>query len=67
MPIMDGFNAAKTIRTIEKTLGLSPIQIYALSANVMEVEKERVIQAGMDFYLTKPISRAELAKIFKQL
>lgn len=52
MPIMDGFHAAKAIRALE---GYSEIPIIALSAAVMEREKELSAAAGMNAHLGKPI------------
>jgi CheY-like chemotaxis protein len=59
MPIMDGFEATSLIRDAEKNLG-SHIQIVALTANAIKGDAERCIAGGMDGYLSKPFTRAEL-------
>ena len=51
MPIMDGFEATSHIRA----LGGRHIPIIALTAKVMDGERERCIAAGMDDFISKPI------------
>ncbi len=61
MPIMDGFAATSAIRQRELHSGDSFRQpIVALTANALEGDRERCIGAGMDDYLSKPVSSAEL-------
>jgi signal transduction histidine kinase len=58
MPIMDGFQATRLIRSFEeKNMGLPKIPILALTANVLEDFKVKCNEAGMDGFLTKPIKR----------
>lgn len=54
MPIMDGIEATKRIRTMEKDTG-SHIPISAVTAAVLAGDKQRCLDAGMDYYVTKPI------------
>jgi PAS domain S-box-containing protein len=66
MPVMDGFVATAEIRTYEQRLaaeGRPPHRtpIIALTANAMQGDRERCLEAGMDDYLTKPYSRDQLA------
>jgi PAS domain S-box-containing protein len=57
MPVMDGFEATRTIR---KEKGGQEIVIVALTANVMMGDRERCIAAGMTDYLGKPFRSDEL-------
>jgi PAS domain S-box-containing protein len=58
MPIMDGFEATRKIREFNKD-----IPIVALSAAVMEQDKELTIDVGMNDHLPKPIDMDELQRI----
>jgi len=55
MPVMDGFDATANIRDGMAGDEHKAIKIIALTANAMDSDKERCINAGMDDYLTKPI------------
>lgn len=59
MPGMDGLDAIREIRAAERQTGRH-VAICALTAHAMESDHERVLSAGADFYLTKPIKRAEI-------
>ncbi len=56
MPIMNGVEATKTIK---KAMKKPPI-IIGLSANVMEGDKEKYINIGMDDYLSKPVTKNDI-------
>ena len=58
MPLMDGYTATRLLR--ESGTNHSPI--IALTAHAGEEHRRRAIDAGMDGYLTKPISQPELIK-----
>ncbi len=60
MPVMDGFSSTRKIRSFEKTNGLPPIPIVALTAGISNDDKLRCKEAGMDNYLTKPFTISEL-------
>ncbi len=64
MPEMDGFEATRTIRAMEKGTA-SHQQIVALTAHAMMGDRERCLEAGMDGYLTKPIHPQELDQILE--
>lgn len=63
MPEMDGLEATKQIRTL-KSEG-SQIPIIALTANALAGDRERVMDAGMNDYLTKPIDIKALKRALK--
>lgn len=52
LPVLDGWEAARRLKADEATRS---IPIIALSANVLEGERERAIAAGCDDYDTKPV------------
>jgi CheY-like chemotaxis protein len=60
MPIMDGFEATRKLRNIEKERNLKPIPIIALTANGMEDIQQTCLSCGMNDYLLKPFSPVEL-------
>jgi CheY-like chemotaxis protein len=61
MPVMDGIEAAKIIRDIEKSRGgAGRIPIIALTAHAVKEYIDACLQAGMDDYLIKPVFRQDL-------
>ncbi len=58
MPEMDGFEATQAIRAAP---GGADVPIIALTANVLQGERDRCLAAGMNDYLSKPIDREALA------
>ncbi|MBN2411078.1 response regulator [candidate division KSB1 bacterium] len=63
MPEMDGFEATKIIR--QRWPEKYP-QIIAMTANAMEGDREKCIQAGMDDYISKPIKVEDLLQILRR-
>lgn len=64
MPIMDGLTALKHIREYELTTN-TYTPVVALTANTLKGDKEKFIQSGMDYYLSKPIQNDELIDILE--
>jgi signal transduction histidine kinase/ActR/RegA family two-component response regulator len=60
MPILSGTDATRTIRHWEKSAGQSRTPIIAMTANVLQEDKEECFQAGMDDYISKPINASDL-------
>ena len=59
MPIMDGYEATKTIRQ----MGWFDIPIIALTAHALQSERQKALLSGMDGYITKPVQFLQLKKI----
>jgi two-component system sensor histidine kinase/response regulator len=57
MPVMDGVTATREMRTITALAGLP---IVAMTANAMEQDRRRCMDAGMNDFLVKPIDPQEL-------
>ena len=66
MPIMDGFEAARRIRSREISPG-HHIPIVAMTAYAMKEDREKCLEAGMDGYLSKPVKPDELYAVLKEL
>jgi CheY-like chemotaxis protein len=60
MPEMDGYEATRAIRNPDTGTLKHNIPIIALTANAMEGDRQRCIEAGMDDYIAKPIRQHEL-------
>lgn len=63
MPNLDGYEATRRIRAGDAGEQINKIPIVALTANTMNSERERCLEAGMSEYLTKPIDIDALKSI----
>jgi len=59
MPEMDGKEATRAIRRIEKAAG-GHVPVVAMTAHAMPGDDAEILAAGLDHYLTKPLKRAEI-------
>ena len=62
MPEMDGFEATRHIREAERAIGRHT-PIAAMTAHSMVGDSERCSAAGMDYYISKPLVKAELSAL----
>ncbi len=62
MPVMDGLEATRQIRDPNSAVRNHMIPIIAMTAGVMQKDQERCMDAGMNDYVTKPVSPQALAE-----
>lgn len=62
MPVMDGIEATALIRQGEAGEALKDVKIIALTANALQGDEERCLEAGMNAYMSKPIKLEVLRK-----
>ena len=67
MPVMDGITATQKIREIEQQSGLSRTPIVALTAHVLQEQRQRMVDAGMDNFLSKPVRKDAVQKLLADL
>jgi CheY-like chemotaxis protein/HPt (histidine-containing phosphotransfer) domain-containing protein len=60
MPVMDGVEATRQIRDPQSAVLSHGIPIIAMTANVMQRDRERCLAAGMNDFVTKPVSMMTL-------
>jgi len=66
MPVMDGVAATRAIRA-EPEPAISTLPIVALTADAFEETRERCLVAGMNDFLTKPVSPEKLGALLRRL
>ena len=63
MPVMDGYTATRRWREGEEVAGDGRhLAIVAMTANAMAGDRQKCLDAGMDDYLAKPVTRSELER-----
>jgi CheY-like chemotaxis protein len=63
MPVMDGFAAAALLKADP---GTRDIKIICITSFAMKGDKEKILQAGCDAYVAKPINTRELPKLVER-
>jgi CheY-like chemotaxis protein len=66
MPELDGFGAVREIRSREQDSKTHTL-IVAMTAHALSSDRERCLDAGMDDYISKPISRKALAQLIEEI
>jgi len=65
MPVLDGFEATRRIRA-EARPDQPRLPVIAMTANVLDGERDRCLAAGMDDYLAKPVRLTDLAQTLRR-
>ncbi|WP_223484378.1 ATP-binding protein [Pseudomonas sp. A-RE-19] len=63
LPVIDGYEATRQIRQLP---GCADVPIIALTANVLQGDREACLSVGMNDYLAKPFKRADLQQILQR-
>ncbi|MBI5212728.1 MAG: response regulator [Nitrospirae bacterium] len=62
MPVMDGFAAMQALKRDPAT---KDIKIIALTSFAMKGDKEKIMDAGFDYYIAKPVDTRELPRMIQ--
>ena len=65
MPKMNGYDAARAIRGMERE-DAEEIPIIAMTANAFNEDVQNAFQAGMNAHIAKPIDDIELTRLLKR-
>ncbi|WP_419892612.1 ATP-binding protein [Paenibacillus xylanexedens] len=66
MPVMDGLEATRKIRSIEMDEMRHPTPIIAMTGNVMQGEKDKCMEVGMNDFIGKPFTLEILSKMIEK-
>ncbi|MCB1601274.1 MAG: response regulator, partial [Xanthomonadales bacterium] len=66
MPVMDGYTATRSRRTLEQERSIPRIPIIAMTANAMAGDREKCLASGMDDYMSKPLNRGLLEQTIRK-
>lgn len=67
MPVMDGLTATTRIREIEQQANLREVPVVALTAHVLNEQRQRMQASGMTHFLSKPVRKDAIQKLLIQL
>ncbi|MEP1447392.1 MAG: response regulator [Paraglaciecola sp.] len=65
MPVMDGFEATRHVRSPQSKVLDSSIPIIAMTANTMAGDREKCIDAGMNDFISKPVESFKLQQVLE--
>lgn len=66
MPVMDGLEATREIRRLERLHGLRRTPIVAMTANAMQSDRRACLDAGMDDFIAKPIKKEQIREALER-
>ena len=66
MPVLDGLEATKRIRSMQDGINPPDIPVIALTAHAMQGDRERCLESGMDDYIAKPIDPKEFYSVINK-
>ncbi|MBS0376066.1 MAG: response regulator [Proteobacteria bacterium] len=66
MPVMDGITATQRLRARETAGGLPPLPVIGVSAHALQGAREECLLAGMNDFVAKPFTMAELARALRR-
>ena len=66
MPVMDGLEATRQIRSPQSSVRNHEVPIIAMTAHALQGDRERCLESGMNDYITKPVSPKALVKILEK-
>jgi PAS domain S-box-containing protein len=66
MPVMDGFEATRAIRSGQTKVPNPKIPIIAMTAHALKGDRERCLENGMDDYIPKPINPSDLSAVLQK-
>jgi CheY-like chemotaxis protein len=67
MPVLDGLETTRIIRTDPRFAASARVPIVALTAYAMAGDRERLLASGMDAYLAKPVDMKSLVETLERL
>lgn len=68
MPVMNGYEATKTIRAFEQKIGDGRrIPIVAMTANAFDEDKKQALESGMNAFVSKPFDINELLRVLSEM